>query len=135
MKMGMRRPPCIRNLEKFKKSGCPKQQWNGEEGCPAWIELSVATKENPNKREIKKQCLDRWLWDFNWAMLGLLEGNQQAIETFRNGMVQETKDGQVVPKPDPAVVSLLSLLNGLKNKQQIIFEARTREMIEHEQEE
>ena len=53
--MSKKNPPCIRNLEKFKKVGCPKKQWDGEEGCPAWIELSVATKENPNKREIKNQ--------------------------------------------------------------------------------
>jgi len=34
-KMSKKNPPCIRNLEKFKKVGCPKQQWDGEEGCPA----------------------------------------------------------------------------------------------------
>ena len=131
--MSKKNPPCIRNLEKFRKSGCPEKQWDGEEGCPAWIELSTATRENPNKREIKKQCLDKWLWDFNWAMLGLLEGNQQAVETFRNGMIQKTQDGQTVPKPDPAVVSLLSFLNDLKNQQRIIFEAKTQEMIDHKQ--
>lgn len=125
-------PPCIRNLDKFRKSGCPQRSWDREDGCSAWIELSISIREKPNKREIKKQCLDKWLWDFNWAMLGLLEGNQQAIETFRNGMVQKTKDGQVVPKPDPAVVLLLSFFEELKNKQQIIFESKTREMIERD---
>lgn len=128
--MNKNKPPCIRNLEKFKKSGCPEKQWDGEEGCPAWIELSVADRDNSTKREVKKQCLDKWLWEFNWAMLGLLEGNQQAIETFRNGMVQTTDDGQVVPRPDPAVVSLLGFFNKLEETQRIIFEDRARKMIE-----
>jgi len=128
--MRKNKPPCIRNLDKFKKTGCPEKQWDGEEGCPAWIELSVADRDNPNKREIRKQCLDKWLWEFNWAMLGLLEGNQQAIETFRNGMIQTTSDGQAVPRPDPAVVSLFCFLKEVQNKQQIDFENNDKRMIE-----
>jgi len=118
-------PPCIRNLNRFVKKGCPQKFWDGKEGCPCWIEMSISERGNPLKKEVKKQCTDIWMWDFNWAMLGLLEGNQQAVESFRNGMVQKTKDGQTVPKPDPAVVSLLSFFNELKNKQQIIFESKT----------
>ena len=79
----MNLPPCIRNLKEFKK-GCPQRKWDGESGCPAWIEMPVATKGNPQHKEIKGQCIDIWMWEFQWAALGSLEGNQQATEGNRN---------------------------------------------------
>jgi len=77
-------PPCIRGLKRFDKKGCPQKGWNGKEGCPAWIELAVSSIGNPLKKEIKKQCLDLWLWEFQWAELGQLEGVQRATEGNRN---------------------------------------------------
>jgi len=79
----MKRPPCIRGLTQFKK-GCPQRQWDGSAGCPAWIELSIASKGNPLQREVKKQCVDLWAFEFQWAALGTLEGVQQATESSRN---------------------------------------------------
>ena len=77
-------PPCIRGLKRFEKRGCPKKKWDGKEGCPAWIELVVSSMGNPLKKEIKKQCLDLWLWEFQWSGLGQLEGVQKATESNRN---------------------------------------------------
>ena len=77
------KPPCIRGLHQFKK-GCPEQKWNGESGCPCWIELSVGTVGNPLQKEIKKQCIDLWNHEFQWASLGAMEGVQQAMEGNRN---------------------------------------------------
>ena len=107
-------PPCIRNLNAFAKKGCPKKSWDGKEGCPCWIELSVSKRGNPLEKEIKKQCLDMWLFEFQWAMMGLLEGNQQATESFRNGMVQEGPDGEFHPKPDLATVLLVKQIQAKK---------------------
>ncbi len=109
-------PPCIRNLDRFKKKGCAEKIWDGKEGCPCWIEMAVANRENPEKKEIKKNCIDLWQFDFFWAMLGLLEGNQKATESFRNGMVQTDEDGKDCPKPDPAVVALCSLVQSAQHE-------------------
>jgi hypothetical protein len=109
----MKKPPCIRGIVKH----CPQKSWDGSEGCPAWIEMTIATKGDPLKKEIRKQCIDLWQHDFSLAALGLLEGNQQATESFRNNMT--TSDGR--PKPDPALLKLVQLL---EIRKQIDTEAR-----------
>jgi len=122
--------PCIRNLDPFRKKGCPQKIWSADgEGCPCWIEMDVASRENPQKREIKKDCIDLWQFSFQWAMLGLLEGNQRATESFRNGMVQPGEDGKDHPKPDPATVQLYKLFDTMKNEQRIILEHETKKQI------
>ena len=78
------KPPCIRGLKRFEKKGCPQRPWDGEGGCPAWIELSVGVKGNPLQKEIRKQCIDLWTWEFQWAGMGQREGMQQATEESRN---------------------------------------------------
>jgi hypothetical protein len=102
----MKRPPCIKGLEAYKK-GCPEKAWDGQEGCPCWKEYIVSMRENPLKKEARKQCIDIWNHEFLWASMGLQEGVQQAVETFRNNMT--TEEG--VPKPDPAMVQLLQLFH------------------------
>lgn len=124
--------PCIRNLERFKKSGCPQKIWDGKEGCPCWIEMPVANRENPQKKEIRRNCIDLWQFDFQWAILGLLEGNQQAVESFRNGMIQTGIDGKDYPKSDPANLTLLNLFKGLMEKQEIIFEHKMKKQLKNE---
>jgi len=103
------KPPCTRGLPEF-QDGCPKRPWDAEtgEGCPLWIEREVATRENPIVREMRRQCVDRWQWDFQWATLGLLEGNQAAIEQLRNGLLfYDDKSKTVLPKPDYATLELV----------------------------
>lgn len=100
----MSMPPCIRGIKQFSK-GCPQKEWNGQDGCPAWKELTVTVRGEPLKKQIKKQCIDLWLHDFQYEALGLLLGNQQATESFRNNMT--TEEG---PKPDPAVLGLMQLI-------------------------
>ena len=107
------KPPCIRGLAAFKK-GCPER--DGEGGCPAWVELLVTPRGEPLKPKDKiGRCIDRWQHEFQLTMLSLLEGNQQAVESFRNNM---TTDGG--PRPDPAVVHLVQLL---EDRQRIQYEA------------
>ena len=103
----MKKMPCIRNLEAFKKKGCPEKSWNGEEGCSCWIEMPVAERGNPLKTEIRKQCLDKWLFDFQWASLGLAEANVKGAEQLRNGLLMEDASGHLVPKPDMVMCSVL----------------------------
>lgn len=106
----MKHPPCIRGLKKFEKSGCPCRAWDGESGCPAWVELLVTPPNEPLKPKDKiGKCIDHWQIDFWLKSLGLLEGNQQAIESFRNNM---TVDGS--PKPDPAIILLANALSKLR---------------------
>ena len=107
--------PCIRGLGVFKK-GCPKKEWDGEEGCPAWREMIVSSRDAPLKKENRGQCIDLWDHEFMLVQNGLLEGCQQATESFRNGVVDES--GTL--KPDPAVVQLLRVFNEIKINQQAI---------------
>ena len=101
----MKKPPCIRNLTRFKK-GCPKKGWDGNEGCSAWIEMTAPDPDNPMKKIIDKGCLDTMSFKIQYTQLQLLEGNQKAIESFRNGMVQEDENGKTAPKINPNIAAL-----------------------------
>jgi len=105
--MKKKSPPCIRGLDCFKKSGCPEREWNGEEGCPAWIELPTAKKSNPLEKEIRKQCIDKWSFDFHWASVGLMESVAQGGDQLRNGLLMKDDQGQLIPKPDMVMYSIL----------------------------
>lgn len=99
------KPPCMRGLKEFKK-GCPQKPWNGEDGCPAWVELLVTPMNEPTKPKDKiGKCIEHWKIELQLKSLALLEGNQMAIESFRNNM---TTPG--CPKPDPAVVRLVQAM-------------------------
>jgi hypothetical protein len=128
--MAKKNPPCIRNLECFREEGCPQQDWDGEDGCTAWKEMTVGTRENPNVPEIKKMCIDMWQFDFAFSTLAALEGNQQAIETFRNGMVMVDQQGVTHPKPDPGVLSLLKMVHDQIKKQDIIQEYEEQKLLD-----
>jgi len=105
--------PCIKNLFAFRKAGCPEKAWDGEEGCPCWIELVSSNKSNPLEKEVKKQCMDKWLFDFQWASVGLAEANAQGQEQLRNGLLMKDENGQMVPKPDMVMYNILkSAFNG-----------------------
>ena len=99
------KPPCILGLKRFEKLGCPENFWDGKTGCSGWIEKTVITKEGVH--EIIKQCVIFWFFKLLWDQCGLLEGNQQATESFRNGMLQQDVNGTVVPKSPP----IFQLLN------------------------
>ncbi len=106
--------------------------WDGEEGCPAWIEQTVGSKENPMQPELRKQCLELWKFDLQWSMLGALEGNQQAVESFRNGMVQVDGQGTVHPKADPALLKLVHIVQEQIKKQEIIHDHESKKLLEEE---
>lgn len=107
----MKKPPCIRGLKAF-KSGCPERPWDGEEGCPAWVVRAMPRKDNPLLVEPIAMCLDHWMFRLSYDACGLLEGNQQAVESFRNGMTLVDPDtGKTVPRPDPASVAMFQLIS------------------------
>ena len=128
--MSKHNPPCIRGLKKFEKTGCPQRCWDGEEGCPAWVEQPVGTEDDPLKVETRKKCVDLWNFDLLWSILKRTEGNQQAIESFRNGMVQMDSSGTVHPKPDPAMLTLVKTVQDQIKKNEIIHEHETKKLIE-----
>ena len=106
----MIKPPCIRGLREFKK-GCPQKKWDGESGCPAWIDVRMPTLGGTKFIEIK-ECLDLYRARLHYSTNALLEGNQRAVETFRNNMSTEAG-----PKPDPALVKTLEVVQShLKTK-------------------
>jgi len=131
--MAKNSPPCTRGLPQFKK-GCPERSWDGESGCPYWKEMSVPTRENPQQQIPKKQCIDLWMFEFSWALLGLLEGNQEAVERFRNAMcvsnpTDPLNDNKASPKPDPAMVRLVQLLEEEKKTREAVIEYKVRELL------
>lgn len=107
-------PPCIRGLKRFEKKGCPQMEWNGREGCPAWIDIQLPIQGGKEQLKIK-ECVDMYQVRLQYSTNALLEGNQQAIESFRNGMVYPAQDGQCYPKPDPATAELICKLNNRFN--------------------
>jgi hypothetical protein len=109
--------PCIRDLKPFKK-GCPEKCWDKVSGCPAWKEYTVPG-EAGKPPVILKDCIDNLSENWQFEALKLLEGNQQATETFRNGMC-ETVGGKVVPKMDRAVLSLVSTIQRRKEDVQLL---------------
>ena len=103
----MAKQPCIRGIQAFRK-GCPMRPWNGEDGCPAWIEMEMQDKSG--NRVLIKECLDLYMARLHYSTNALLEGNQQAVESFRNNMT--TAKG---PKPDPAVLRLLQVVEEINS--------------------
>ena len=123
-------PICIRNLKAFKR-GCP-----GSNECPCWKELQVRDENNPVKIKTKSQCIDLWNFDLQYDMLRLLEGNQEAIERFRNAVAQPDpndplNDNKASPKPDPAILKLVELLNEEKANRKAIVEYQVKKLLEH----
>ena len=106
------KPPCIRGLSCFRK-GCPQRPWNGEDGCPAWIEVDMRSKDGQVVEKIR-ECVDLYLPRLIFSTNCLLEGNQQAVESFRNGMVFKDEHGAVSPKPNPAEVLLLRVFEKIQ---------------------
>jgi hypothetical protein len=129
--MSKKKPPCIRNLSSFKK-GCPQTLWDGEEGCPCWIEMTFPKKDNPKETEILKHCVDIWMFIMQRDALGLLEGNQAAIESFRNGMTFAAGDGKTYPRANPASVELLKIFEQMKNQIVIPTDITNKKMIDNE---
>jgi len=115
------KPPCIKGLKRFEKKGCPQKCWDGKEGCPAWIELPVSTMGNPLKKEIRKQCLDMWLWEFAWASMGQREVVQQATESNRNMMALFSL--VTIGRESPEELARVATKN-INNKQKLIIEAQ-----------
>jgi len=91
-------------LKQF-SAGCPARKWNGTDGCPAWVEVDMLLQNGQEKVQIR-ECLDLYQARLGYDTNRLLEGVQQCIQSFRNGMVFTAPDGSAHPKPDPAVAKL-----------------------------
>jgi hypothetical protein len=111
------KPPCIRNIYKFRKSGCPQKCWDGEEGCTAWLEQVYDTPDG-HEPLVVKACMDLLSYDISLKMLRFLEGNQQATESLRNGLC-EVNNGKVEPKPDKMLQHMICLMTQSHNSKLI----------------
>jgi hypothetical protein len=67
-------------------------------------------KDNPLQFDNHAMCVDLWTFRLLFDACGLLEGNQQAIESFRNNMSTVDEAGRGMPKPDPASVAVYQIL-------------------------
>lgn len=124
-----RNPPCTGSNDKtLLKNGCPEKFWDGQEGCPKWKEYTQPGKPGEPPIVIKG-CTDILMEHWQFEALKMLEGNQQATESFRNGMCEEV-DGQVVPKMDRAVIGLVSILQRGKEDRQLLDQAGKTKKIE-----
>ena len=123
------KPPCIRGLKEFKR-GCPQEKWNSftGRGCPAWITRTVPTRSNPSEGETISQCLDLWLLTVNWDANKLLEGTNQAIESFRNNMTETTEFGDY-PKASRGLRYLINFIEEEMKTRQIIYAHETRKKL------
>lgn len=103
-----RNPPCTGSQDKgLLKNGCPEKYWDGQEGCPKWKEYNVPGKPGEPPSNIKG-CTDILMEHWQFEALKMLEGNQQATESLRNGMCEVNTDGQVYPKTNPIVLNLMA---------------------------
>lgn len=133
----MNNPPCTRGLKYFEEAGCPEREYNYADGtgCPLWIEKEVPTRENPQVRKKNAMCADKWTWLFQWSILGALEGNQMATETFRNAMCEPDPTNPMSagqPKPDRAVLKLIELIEAEQKNRQTIIEHETKKLLEQQ---
>lgn len=122
-------PPCTRGLKKFEEAGCPERPYNYADGtgCPLWVEKETPTLEDPTKKNMRKMCVDRWTWVFQWSMLGVMEGNQTATETFRNAMCypdpnDPLNSSKAWPKPDKAIMKLVEMIQEEQKNRQVIMQ-------------
>ena len=121
--------PCIRGLKCFEKKGCPLAEYNKdtEEGCPAFIFMDISEINNPASKKRVGKCVDIWQHELKLRELALLEGNQQAVESFRNGMLYIDQEGRTQPRSTQASLATAfalneistSLQNRLEYKQQL----------------
>ena len=130
------KPPCTRGLKCFEKTNCPQKEFDSEDGtgCPLWIEMEVPTRENPLVKKKYKKCVDLWYFTFQWSMLGLLEGNQQATENFRNAMceadpVDPLNPNLVRPKADKATMALFHILQEERENRRVIIEHEVKKLL------
>ena len=130
------KPPCTRNLGHFKETGCPEREFNSNDGtgCPLWIEFEAPTRENPQVRQKNKMCVDRWYWLFMWSIIGYLEGNQAATESFRNAMceadpVDPLNPNLVRPKADKATMALFHILQEERENRRVIIEHEVKKLL------
>jgi hypothetical protein len=108
--MKKRNPPCIRGLKRFEKAGCPQKTWDGENGCQCWKKLIIAKRGNPLEKELKEQCIDLWVFEFQWANMGQNEAQINLYERLNNGLLMEDTNGQLVPKPDMVSLNITKSL-------------------------
>ncbi len=109
-----RNPPCTGSQDKgFLKNGCPEKYWDGQSGCPKWKEYTQPG-ESGKSPAIIKGCTDILLEHWQFEALKMLEGNQQATESFRNGMC-ETINGVTQPKLNAGDEALLTILNASRS--------------------
>jgi hypothetical protein len=84
----------------------------------------VTPRGEPTKPKDKiGRCVDLWMVELKLTELGLLEGNQQAIESFRNNM---TVDGS--PRPDPALCKMIRILEDNQRARTIVAASMATEM-------
>lgn len=126
----MKKPPCIRNLKAF-KNGCPQEPFNPNtgKGCPAWIVKNMVSRKNPIETESISQCIDMWMLTLNWDTNMLLEGTQQAIESFRNNSLEQGPDGKTIPKTPHGLAELVRILREEQYRRQVVLEHESRKKI------
>jgi len=93
------------------KKQCPETN-RGKKGCCFWLipgELPLINAKSSDKFPAKGMCSEHikifMLWDANFSLLG----NQQATESFRNGMIEVDEKGRTRPKSDLLTATLLKV--------------------------
>ena len=77
--------------------------------------------------------MDVYLARLQWDTNAMLQGIQQAIESFRNQMLEVDAETQkYVPKTSPGVKVLIDLIENEMRTRQIIYEHETRKKISHD---
>ena len=113
--------PCIKNIDKFKKTGCPRKTFDFEtgQGCYAWVGVGLNKLKNPQESEHIQGCVelvDSIITHRNYLKLDSI---QASIDLLRNGLCMVTKEG-TIPRPNPAETSIAVIMDTMNKRNEIL---------------
>jgi len=125
--MADKKIPCDCNNPRFIKKGCPQETFDPKtgDGCTKWKEYYQQLTPGGPKTLLIKGCTD--ILQEHWAFekVKLLETLVKTNESFRNGMCETADDGNVYPKMDRAVLSLVGQIQRQREDKQLITKVKT----------
>lgn len=115
--------PCIKNLNQFRKTGCPKKPFDFEtgQGCYAWVIVGLNKLKNPQEPEHVQGCIEVVDSIINHRNYLKLDSIHSAIDLLRDGLCMNTKEG-TVPRPNPAETATAIILDTMNIRNEVTMD-------------